>query len=219
MKYKKCIICESENAKYLFTKDSVDIVKCRICGLIYSNVSVTKENILKTYQSANYFHNENDIRYGYHDYQNEESLHSLLFKKRLKNINEYIPSGKLLDVGCAMGFFLKVAKEHKWDTYGVEVSGYAAEYAEKNSGADIFNGTIEDVRYPDSFFDVVIMEDVIEHMINPVASLKKINELMKKGGIAAINTPNSRGLLCKISGRYWPHYKPLEHLYFSLQKP
>jgi len=98
-----------------------------------------------------------------------------------------LPAGRMLDVGCGLGFLLSgVAAE--WERHGVEVSAFAAEHA--SHYGNIFHGGLEDAGYPDEHFDLVVIYHVIEHVRNPQALLKEIRRILKPDGWLILGTPD-----------------------------
>jgi 2-polyprenyl-3-methyl-5-hydroxy-6-metoxy-1,4-benzoquinol methylase len=137
------------------------------------------------------------------------------FKKFFEQIDTLSPQkGKLLDIGCAFGYFLMQAREKGWDIHGLERSSYAVDYAKKSFGLDIQLGTLEKNSYPDNFFQAVTLFDVIEHVSSPTEALRQIHRILAPGGLLVMTTPNESGLLRKLMGKHWFHFKPLEHNYF-----
>jgi 2-polyprenyl-3-methyl-5-hydroxy-6-metoxy-1,4-benzoquinol methylase len=122
------------------------------------------------------------------------------FRKGLSLIEGYKGQGKLLDVGCALGAFLCLARERGWEVYGVDVSHYAASYGRETFGLDILVGQLEDAQFPDKFFDVITLWDVLEHFPDPSHQLKEIFRVLKDDGIVFLNAPNEEGLLRLLAG-------------------
>jgi len=98
---------------------------------------------------------------------------------------------KVLDIGCAYGFMLKRFPPH-FKKYGLDVSKHAIDIARKRHPEIQFKvGEVEKkLPYSAHFFDVIIMNDVIEHLKDPEKALKNIYAVLKKGGILYITTPN-----------------------------
>jgi 2-polyprenyl-3-methyl-5-hydroxy-6-metoxy-1,4-benzoquinol methylase len=100
----------------------------------------------------------------------------------------------ILDIGCGTGILGKFFKENQdCKVYGVEISESAYLIAKENLD-DVIKGNIEsiDLIYPENFFDVVIMGDVVEHLISPVETIKKIMPFLKFGAKIYITVPNVR---------------------------
>ncbi|HRZ25837.1 MAG TPA: class I SAM-dependent methyltransferase [Spirochaetota bacterium] len=122
--------------------------------------------------------------------------------------------GKLLDVGCGSGIFLRRLGFLGWDTYGIEFDSSAAIHASKNmQPGRVFIGKIEDYNENTRSFDVITMIHVIEHLAEPVAALEKCYELLRPGGKLIVSTPNSRSLGARVFGKFWRGWEPPRHLY------
>lgn len=138
----------------------------------------------------------------------------LTFASRLRAVEALaIPPGKVLDVGCATGYFLEVAAERGWDVAGVELSAYSAGLAAAKFGERIFNGSLEQAAFPDEAFDLVTLSDLIEHIPQPVSFLHEVRRILKPGGLVLIVTPDLGSLSERIMGGKWSHYK-VEHIYY-----
>lgn len=117
-------------------------------------------------------------------------------KQELNYLNA-LPAGKILDVGCGLGFFLS-GLDDKFDKYGVEISKLAS--IDALHYGKVFNGTLEDAKFEENFFDVVILYHVIEHLDSPESVLTEIKRILKKDGILLIGTPNFGCICAKIFG-------------------
>jgi 2-polyprenyl-3-methyl-5-hydroxy-6-metoxy-1,4-benzoquinol methylase len=121
----------------------------------------------------------------------------------------------LLDIGCAFGFFLEVARDNGWDCHGVEVCEYSSTYAKEKLGLNVRAGKLKDIRYPENFFDVIVLLDIIEHLKRPTDILGEVHRILKPDGLIVIITPNADSLIAKIMKAKWVLYqRPLEHLYY-----
>jgi len=138
--------------------------------------------------------------------------------KRWHYITRYKKSGRLLDIGCATGTFLRGARNHgNWDLYGVEINEHAAQVARMH-GINVRLGTLEQSGFEDAFFDVVTLWDVLEHLHNPASTLREIYRIIKSDGILVIRVPNAISWDAKIFGRYWAGLDSPRHLYVFTPK-
>ena len=134
-------------------------------------------------------------------------------------MSKWLPkSGRILDVGCAAGYFLRVAKEHGHDVHGVELSEPIAREAIAALGEDrVYHGFLDDCvadrGWEDQTFDLVTIWDVIEHVPDPQALLASIKRMIKPGGKLLLETQNVASRFAAKMGKAWHHYKHDEHLY------
>ncbi len=113
-----------------------------------------------------------------------------VFLNNIKYLTDFLNGlngGKILDVGCGLGWLLS-ALENSWEKYGIEISKFAMKFA--NKFGNIFNGSLLKYECVDNFFDVIVMHHVIEHMKNPILNLKKIKKILKSNGVLIIATPD-----------------------------
>jgi SAM-dependent methyltransferase len=121
--------------------------------------------------------------------------------------------GKILDIGCGDGKGLLKLKEDGWETFGVEISPLASEHARNNLGLNIFTGTVEDAQYEDEFFDIIILNHVLEHLSYPKTTLTEINRILKHEGELIISIPNVNSFEARHFKKYWSAWELPRHLY------
>ena len=191
------------------------ITRCVNCGMVWD--PFPPEDLEAVY-TENYFINDNP-KGGYTNYFEGMNINKKTFYERVKRINRKVKTkGKMLDVGSALGDSLTEAKKLGWkDLYGVELSDYAAKESRKR-GLDIRTGTLYSAKYPPNSFDVVTLQDVIEHVKDPTSEVREIKRVLKPGGFVFLVTPDVGGLWVKILGPLWYHYKPGEHIMYFSQK-
>ena len=104
---------------------------------------------------------------------------------------EKIQHGKVLDVGCAYGFMLQRFPD-TFEKFGIDVSEYAIKEAKQRNPEATFCVCGAEDKYPlkENSFDIVIANDLLEHLMNPRAALDNMRSVLKEGGILYINTPN-----------------------------
>ena len=210
----RCSICGNEKPMAIISIKDFHIVKCRKCGFAWLTPQPSSHQLESLY-TQNYYNswglNKEE------DFQDVREMKRKTFNRWLNEIEKYIKFGKILDIGCAMGFFLEVAKEKGWEIFGVEQSEYAAKLAKKELGNRIYCGTLEKAGFDDSSFDVVTVIDLLEHVKDLLHFLQEIYRIMKPNGILTISTPNINSLTARLMGPHWFHFK-LEHLYYFSPK-
>jgi SAM-dependent methyltransferase len=211
-----CNLCGSRDARVLFRKDSTDFFRCRQCGLEWIHPLPDMEKMRELYSSPKYYNTDNISQYGYSEYVRNKHLYVNLFNRRLDELLLYTDGerGQLLDVGCATGTLLELARLRGWEAYGVDISEYATNIARAYYCLDVFTGELADAAYHDGQFDVVVMDDLIEHVADPTALVRESRRILKPGGLLTLNTPNRAGLWHLFMGRRWFHYRQVEHTFF-----
>ncbi|NCD40864.1 MAG: class I SAM-dependent methyltransferase [Bacteroidia bacterium] len=119
----------------------------------------------------------------------------------LKAEIEYIqrqPSGRIMDVGCGLGFLLSALSD-EWEKYGVEISRFAAKQAGR--WGKIFCGQLEDGAYPDGYFDVVVLHHVIEHVEKPEDLVVEVRRILKGDGKLVLGTPDFDSGAARLFGK------------------
>jgi SAM-dependent methyltransferase len=106
--------------------------------------------------------------------------------------------GRLLDVGCAHGWFLDAARRRGYTASGIEPDAAVAAQAVQR-GHDVVHGPFPDVLSPGDRFDVVVFNDVFEHLPDPRAALFATARALRPGGLLAINLPDSRGVFYRLA--------------------
>ena len=115
-----------------------------------------------------------------------------------------LTSGRILDVGCGSGFFLRSLDPGRWDRAGVEISTGAAEAARRAIGSDrIFTGTLNQAVYADSSFDVITLWSALEHTNQPRATLVEARRILKPGGSLIVQVPNADSYQLRLFSGDW----------------
>ena len=215
-----CAVCGAREMTYLHRKASPEgqvfpIVRCTACGLVYVNPRRRQETLADLYRRSLYFQNVHDVMFGYDDYMGDRDILAIFFNHQLDTIERHVKArGRLLDVGCAVGFLLDEARRRGWQTAGVELSEFASEYARTENKLDVLSTTLRDATYPAEHFDAIVMDDVIEHFGDPEGEMREVWRVLKHGGVVLIHTPNADSPWYTLMRKYWVHLKPGEHLYY-----
>jgi 2-polyprenyl-3-methyl-5-hydroxy-6-metoxy-1,4-benzoquinol methylase len=220
-----CNLCNHNEFELYVTipKLGRKILKCKNCGLIFVD---PLSGSFATFDFENQKHREQKYhqmrlaaeKEGKFDedmIRCEEAIRTLHFKNRKEEIERYVKSGKLLDIGCGRGFFLTNFVGSNVDYFGIEPRRRISEEAQKRVGENkIFCGTLKEANLPDSHFDIVTMINLIEHLPFPKETLNEVNRIMKNSGLLLIETPNVESMVPKILGKRWHAFLEYEHHYF-----
>ena len=185
--YINCDLCGKNQTTPLFIKDGYNHVKCNSCGLIYVNPRLknSRENLDSFYGS-----DEGDgslmkklLHRAY------SAKRQKIFSAELKRTERYRKSNRILDIGCSFGGFLYAAKNLGWEAKGIETVHNVGKYGKELYNLDIFFGTLEEAKPEPASFDVIRLNNVIEHIPYPSQFLADVNKLLRKGGLLSVSTP------------------------------
>ncbi len=212
-----CVLCGCAALRPKFPLQDSILRVCPTCGLQSRAVHMSTEECAARYSDDAYFrkHSTSDSgQYGYNDYLKNKHLYAWYFRERLDDLEARTPVGRLLDVGCATGVLLEMARLRGWDVAGVDLSAFATGIAREYYNLDVFQGLLQDADFAPASFDVITMDDFIEHVADPVATVRYASTLLKPGGLLSVNTPNCGGWYARLMRASWFHYKQQEHFYF-----
>ena len=121
--------------------------------------------------------------------------------------------GRLLDVGCGAGLLLQTMRDLGWEVSGTEIDAEAAAVARQRlAGAVIHEGRVEDLALDPAHYQAVTLVHVIEHLLDPVATLRACARLLAPGGRIALVTPNAASLGRREFGVHWRGWEPPRHI-------
>jgi 2-polyprenyl-3-methyl-5-hydroxy-6-metoxy-1,4-benzoquinol methylase len=211
-----CPLCGSPIYTPAFKEPPYEVRRCGACGLGYVTPRRSAEALAAMYGDDTYWRSPSPKTHGYHDYRADEPLYLRTFRQRLGFALADGPSGgRALDVGCAAGFCMAVLRERGFEVSGVEVSGVIAAHAIEHFGFGpaVHVGTLESAPFEEGGFDLITMWDVVEHVVDPVALLRRARALLKPGGRLVIETQDIDSRFARALGPRWHHYKHAEHIY------
>ena len=154
------------------------LCRCEQCGYVFDNPRPTLHAIVAFYSQ----HGK------YDSWLTEEKDRSLIYRRRLEILKRHRRSGSLLDVGTGTGQFLSVARE-SFTVMGTEVSESAVRIAKNKYGIDVKQGQVEDIHF-DTRFDIITLFHVLEHVPDPLSTLRRCRELLNPDGILVVAVPN-----------------------------
>ncbi|MEO1441813.1 MAG: methyltransferase domain-containing protein, partial [Chloroflexota bacterium] len=213
-----CNLCDSSDRLPFKPENGKGLVQCQNCGLVYVSPRPDAEELYALYGET-YFKNDDSGTVGYHDYLADETNIRRTFNRRLDMLQQHIQPGsgrKLLDIGCATGFYIDEAARRGWEVEGLDVSGFAVEYVKDTYGHQAYNTSVLDADFlEDGTYSLISMWDVIEHVPDPKAHIERIAELLHSGGYVAFITPDVASLPARLTGKRWIGYKlSEEHVYY-----
>ena len=191
---KECDVCLSPDAMVPFVEvglvgiGPVWIHQCVKCGFRQIRPRLDESDLDALY-GGDYF--DTDAAHGFRDYSRQKQRYERDAFFFAKDLNRLKPSGRLLEIGSALGFFLSsVSKQTTWVVEGVEVSAFGAWYARDRFGVTVHQGTLEEANFESESFDYVLQKDLLEHVLHPRRHLEETWRIMRPKACMRLITPN-----------------------------
>lgn len=198
-----CSNCGQKLKKKFEVKGRV-ILACGKCGLgqVSNRYKVVVNDTIETFTTS------------YLDEYKREKSSYIPYFQRLLSLLEHMPrKGRIIDVGCARGFFLEVAKGAGYIVEGVDASKIITQDV-RRKGYKVHLGLFENIPLPSEKYDAVVLLQTIEHVWDLQGFLRKAKKIIKPGGYLLVTTPDKNGFLGRLMGKWWFTYHNWEHLYF-----
>ncbi len=203
------LICKDHTV----THESFALVRCKNCGLVFTNPRPNKGELTKYYQSDSYISHTDK----------GNSLINILYKlvrsytlsKKVRLIQQFKPSGTVLDYGCGTGDFLRTLEKKGLEAFGVEPDNNARELAEKKVGGKI-SSSLQEVD-SERKFDMVTAWHVVEHISDLRETLKLLRKKLNKGGYFIVALPNLNSFDANLYKEHWAAFDVPRHLYHFTQ--
>ena len=181
--HNKCLICNNTAIKDLQGFEHKGLVKCSGCGFVFMK-RIPSQKELHDYYSV----------YAYQQEKNMPEPTRVSLEGLIDQFEKYRKNNRMLDVGCGEGWILELAKKRGWEVYGTEFSDRAIEIC-RQKGIKMYEGVLDPAKIAERDFDVIISSETIEHINNPQQELKSMHQLLRKGGLIYITTPNFNSYL------------------------
>jgi len=186
--------------------------KCLGCGLIFLSPRLDPPSLGEIYK----------LWYSY-AYQAIFENAALLAQREYEFKHYHFPllrkvisaTGRLLDVGCGSGIFLRIAREAGWETHGIELDPSATQWARDNYQLAVRCGTVDTALREGEQFDAITLFDYLEHTASPGSDLDQLIRHLSPGGVLCIRVPNQAGLQSHFMDAHWINYISNHLSYFT----
>lgn len=177
-----CNLCGSARYRLLGSELGFEIRACRDCGLLYVDPQPAKEELPRFYEAMYEGDAKQEAEKRSLGYV-ERHLRALLLRHRPQG-------GRLLEIGCGYGSFLKEIEDLPWRLSAIELSGRAAQYARSRvPNADIRQAAIDEAEFPPESQDCIVMIAVLEHAKDPRGVLQLVSRWLAPGGLIIVQVP------------------------------
>jgi 2-polyprenyl-3-methyl-5-hydroxy-6-metoxy-1,4-benzoquinol methylase len=193
-----CPACESDAispaAVEKFDGCFFRIARCRRCGALFTSYRETDRNVdYREFDEEAFNRKYLPILQGTRTHDRHEN-----YLEITAVVKKYLPSGRLLDVGCHGGWLLSYLKSvNLWELYGLEPSPFLARLTSERLGIKVYNEVLGTGVLENGRFDFVTLTDVLEHLMDPRGALRTVRDSLKAGGSVLIKVPNADFIVWK----------------------
>ena len=174
--------------------EHLQIVRCNGCGLVMSNPQDDGATLARVYAA----HEDAAYESEYASRERSGRAHLGLVKRYQAR-----PT-RLLDLGCATGIFVRVAREAGWDATGIDASEWMVSRARSRCPAATFKvARLEEVSFAPGSFEVVTLWDVLEHVRAPIEMLERARGWLVPEGWLFLSVPNVESHVARLMGKRW----------------
>jgi SAM-dependent methyltransferase len=205
-----CPVCTSSDFIFLFDfNEDYSISKCQQCHSHFCSEMLTTVE-LENFYSADYFEGER----GYANYFSEVDQRKKTFERKLKILAPMMAGiDATLEVGCANGLFVELARVKGYNIFGIDISTDSIHRSSSEVRKYLSASSIMEYK-SDQLFKCIILFDTVEHLTSPRDAIAHLRGLLLDEGTIFIETPKLNSLLSIIMKRRWPYYRPPEHLIY-----
>lgn len=205
-----CLVCCGDRPRRLFFRSGKWFWFCRYCELVF---------VHDIHPECDEDLTGLDDPACYTDTRTSTTRKRRKLAHLLGELEPYRQRNRLLDVGCSVGTFLDGARERGWRCSGIEILLETARYAREERGLDVRAGELRDARFPSGEFDVVYMNEVIEHIVDPVELMTEVRRVLRPGGVALVRTGNAASWSARLRGADWGYYRFEPHGHIRYYSP
>jgi len=175
-----CHACGVTDYRAFIREPAHQVVRCSNCGLYYVNPVPTQAALSQSVQDSM-------------AYTQDQLLKRAFFERRahrlFDRVEDLIPRGRLLDVGCAIGTELAVGRERGWNVTGIELAESSVRIASGN-GFDVRSAPLPEIRFPSHSFRLITLNHVLEHVAHTPDFMQEVRRILADDGLLFISLPN-----------------------------
>jgi SAM-dependent methyltransferase len=202
-----CLFCPDAASEAAIEENGYTGRRCLSCGLIFVSPRPSPEDVIAFY--------EHD-----HAYVSAESLISSAAswserrkaKRIIRYIRQYVPGGRLLELGPGGGAVLVAARAGGFDTVAVEPNRIQANFIRTDLGVPCVT-SLDELNEGEGTFDAVFHGDVLSHISDPIRDFRRLHAILREGGLMAFETGNIADVEPRLLHHY-PRFQYPDHLYF-----
>jgi 2-polyprenyl-3-methyl-5-hydroxy-6-metoxy-1,4-benzoquinol methylase len=184
----KCPLCNADTSKEAFKIDGFSYHECLHCDSLYTKPHLRDGVLDALYSDGTYQVYQNNLVKKGKEIRKEVLEERKFFQIKNFIYKDSVPS--LLDIGCGSGTFLEVCKQNGWQIEGTDISSSASKSVLENYNIKVHQGDFNKIKF-NKTFDVISLWGVLEHLSDPIATIKKVKELLNKDGMLVFEVPSA----------------------------
>jgi len=192
-----CRMCGSTNTTPRFPELAGPLYSCQECGTVFRSCEGPSPHSF--YDRSYYLESwPGSLGKFFYDFDPQKNRKTRFFNKQLQEFEGLLGGpGKLLDLGCANGVFVWLARVRGWRAEGLETSEFAAEWGKEQFDVPIHQCTIDELD-PVPAYNVITLWDTLEHLADPAATIRECHRRLLPDGLLAILTPDTKSLVNRL---------------------
>jgi SAM-dependent methyltransferase len=198
----ECPACGSVEQSPAATRQGFTYVRCGNCSCLYISRRPTEDALLEMYRRFPESAAGDEVE----SYDSRDEVREARY--RFQRVLQVARSGRLLDVGCGRGDFLRAA-QLSFEVFGVDV---AARLEASDLEIRFFEGRLEDASFEEGSFQIVTAFEVLEHLFDPASTLREVHRVLADKGLFVFQTGDSDSLRARLAMDSWPYLQPPVHL-------
>lgn len=189
-----CLLCGRDKRDTLFSKEGFTFHRCSGCNFIYADPQIREAELFSQYKESCSNDLWIDVLLSDSNFLYDEKK----YKTGLDLIETFQKPGRILDIGCSIGHFLKTARDRGWDTAGLELNKRAVKHAREVWDLNVSEKMLAEASFPTESFEAITLWGVIEHLKAPYEVIKEIHRILVPGGVILTFCPNIESLVCRV---------------------
>jgi len=187
------------------------LLRCTGCGHAWADLQLSSAELAELYRRDYFFGDE------YLDYVADRPVIQKNFRLRLRVLDRLLRPDRhrrLLEIGCAYGFFLDLVRGRFQPALGIDIAEDGIRHARDELGLDVVQADLLAHDFGERRFDVVCLWDTVEHLARPDLYLEKAARLTEPGALVALTTGDIGSLNARLNGKRWRLIHPPTHLHY-----
>ncbi len=167
--------------------DTFDVSKCEVCGHLHTQVRFTPEDLMQLY--TRYYPRGNFVLDTFKPEDERHGFFAWLGGAKAAAFRWVPRNVRVLDIGCGIGATLAYHRDRGCEAIGIEADENVQPIAQR-FGLDICKGVFDGTQFTPASFDYVTLDQVAEHVTDPLAFMQGVARILKPGGTIILTTPN-----------------------------